>query len=86
MLSRVSFRLKIVGLLLFILFGLIITSGMLIRKFNEDRKQAIGLSQSAEVIEGISNLIHEIQKERARTVLFLNKVIIHFHHRYKTSH
>lgn len=75
MLSRVSFRLKIVGLLLFILLGLIITSGMLIRKFNEDRKQAIGLSQSAEVIEGISNLIHEIQKERARTVLFLNKVI-----------
>lgn len=75
MLRTFSFKIKIASTLLFLSLGLVVVSAVLIDQYRTQFQQANGLSRVSQVTLKISDFIHEIQKERAKSVLLLNKKI-----------
>lgn len=75
MLKSLSFKTKIASALLFLSLGLIVVSTILIVQYRTQFQQANGLSRTSQVTLKISDFIHELQKERAKSVLFLSKKI-----------
>ncbi len=71
--SKLSLNLKI-WLLLTPLFILVFGQGAsLLYQFNNDKNAANGVSRSAQAQMDVSAIIHEFQRERGMTALFMNK-------------
>lgn len=73
MLKGFSFKTKVLSLLCLVGLGMLATSAGLLFKERMRVEQANHLQDSAYSLEGISDVIHQVQKERALTVLHINK-------------
>lgn len=76
MLKRLSFMQRVLLIISPIVLGLILTSGWIVNISLNNWRQTEGLRESIDFFTDGSALIHELQKERGRSVLFLGKKII----------
>lgn len=70
-----SIRFKILSVIAPLVVGLLCTSGMMLWAQRDALERANALSENHEAVQRLSGLIHEMQKERGKSVLFLNKKI-----------
>jgi methyl-accepting chemotaxis protein len=75
MLQKLSLWKRIAIPLVAMALGIIIVSGTLVSHYYARLVQAQGMTSSAEKILSISHIIHEMQKERGASALFLNGAI-----------
>ena len=71
MIKKISFKMKVTIPLFMIGIGLTIISSILIYKTQYNMQQAAGIVNTTDTVLAISSYIHELQKERAKSVLSL---------------
>lgn len=73
--TKISFKMKVTIPLILLGLGLTTVSSVLIYKTRANMQQAAGLVKSTDTVLAISAYIHELQKERAKSILYINRKI-----------
>ena len=71
MLGRFSLKTRFLGMTYVLLFGLCGTVGLLILQYRANLTTSKALLGASRVAHEVSNLIHEMQKERGKSALYL---------------